>query len=62
LFLAAISMLNACFSVAALLMQDRLMRETRWRDLLRLVLVSPPFHSSEAAGEKASHRTTGWGG
>jgi biofilm PGA synthesis N-glycosyltransferase PgaC len=41
LFLAAISMLNACFSVAALLMQDRLMREVGLRDLLRLVLVSP---------------------
>jgi biofilm PGA synthesis N-glycosyltransferase PgaC len=41
LLLAAISMLNACFSVSALLLQDRLMREVQWRDLLHLVLISP---------------------
>jgi len=41
LFLAAISMLNACFSVSALLLQDRMMREVQWRDLLHLVLISP---------------------
>jgi len=41
LFLAAISMLNASFSVSALLLQDRLMREVHWRDLLHLVLISP---------------------
>jgi poly-beta-1,6-N-acetyl-D-glucosamine synthase len=40
-FVAAISMLNACFTVAALLIQDRMMREVRWRDLLHLVLISP---------------------
>ena len=40
-FVAAISLLNACFTVAALVVQDRLMREMEWRDLLRLVLVSP---------------------
>jgi cellulose synthase/poly-beta-1,6-N-acetylglucosamine synthase-like glycosyltransferase len=40
-FVGAISLLNACFTVAALLVQDRLMREMEWRDLLRLVLVSP---------------------
>ena len=40
-FLAAISMLNACFSVSALLLQDRLMREVHWRDLLHLSLISP---------------------
>jgi biofilm PGA synthesis N-glycosyltransferase PgaC len=38
---ATISLLNACFTVAALVVQDRLMREMEWRDLLRLVLVSP---------------------
>ena len=40
-FVGAISLVNACFTVAALLVQDRLMREMAWRDLLRLVLVSP---------------------
>jgi cellulose synthase/poly-beta-1,6-N-acetylglucosamine synthase-like glycosyltransferase len=40
-FVVAISMLNACFTVAALLIQDRLMREVRWRDLLHLILISP---------------------
>ena len=40
-FVATISLLNACFTVAALVGQDRLMREMEWRDLLRLVLVSP---------------------
>jgi cellulose synthase/poly-beta-1,6-N-acetylglucosamine synthase-like glycosyltransferase len=40
-FVGAISLLNACFTVAALVGQDRLMREMEWRDLLRLVLVSP---------------------
>jgi biofilm PGA synthesis N-glycosyltransferase PgaC len=40
-FVATISLLNACFTVAALVVQDRLMREMEWRDLLRLVLVSP---------------------
>ena len=40
-FVGAISMLNACFTVAALVIQDRMMREVRWRDLLYLVLISP---------------------
>ena len=40
-FVGTISVLNACFTVAALVVQDRLMREMEWRDLLRLVLVSP---------------------
>ena len=40
-FVGVISMLNACFTVAALVAQDRLMREMEWGDLLRLVLVSP---------------------
>ena len=40
-FVGTISALNACFTVAALVVQDRLMREMEWRDLLRLVLVSP---------------------
>ena len=40
-FVAAISLLNASFTIAALVVQDRLMREMEWRDLLRLVLVSP---------------------
>ena len=40
-FLGGISMLNASFTVAALLIQDRMMREVRWRDLLHLVLISP---------------------
>jgi poly-beta-1,6-N-acetyl-D-glucosamine synthase len=40
-FLVAISILNACFTVAALLIQDRMMREVRWADLLHLVLISP---------------------
>ena len=40
-FVGAISLVNACFTVAALLVQDRLMREMGWRDLLRLVVVSP---------------------
>jgi cellulose synthase/poly-beta-1,6-N-acetylglucosamine synthase-like glycosyltransferase len=40
-FVGAISLLNACFTVAALVGQDRLMREMEWRDLLRLVVVSP---------------------
>ncbi len=39
--LLGISMLNASFTVAALLIQDRMMREVRWRDLLHLVLISP---------------------
>jgi cellulose synthase/poly-beta-1,6-N-acetylglucosamine synthase-like glycosyltransferase len=37
----AIAVLNATFTVAALLIQDRMMREVRWRDLLHLVLISP---------------------
>lgn len=41
LFLVAISMLNAGFTVAALFVQDRMMRELQWRDLLHLVLISP---------------------
>ena len=41
LFLVSISLLNACFSVAALLLQDRLMREVNWRDLAHLALISP---------------------
>ena len=40
-FVGAISLCNACFTLAALVVQDRLMREMEWRDLLRLVLVSP---------------------
>jgi cellulose synthase/poly-beta-1,6-N-acetylglucosamine synthase-like glycosyltransferase len=40
-FLVAISMLNAGFTVAALLIQDLMMREVRWRDLLHLALISP---------------------
>ena len=40
-FVATISLLNASFTVAALVAQDRLMREMEWADLLRLVLVSP---------------------
>jgi cellulose synthase/poly-beta-1,6-N-acetylglucosamine synthase-like glycosyltransferase len=40
-FVAAISVLNASFSVAALFVQDRMMREVRWRDLLHLTLISP---------------------
>jgi cellulose synthase/poly-beta-1,6-N-acetylglucosamine synthase-like glycosyltransferase len=40
-FVGTISLLNASFTVAALVVQDRLMREMEWRDLLRLVLVSP---------------------
>jgi hypothetical protein len=34
-------MMNACFTVAALLVQDVMMREVRWRDLLHLALISP---------------------
>ena len=41
LFLFGISMLNGCYTVAALLIQDRMMREVRWRDLLHLTLISP---------------------
>jgi cellulose synthase/poly-beta-1,6-N-acetylglucosamine synthase-like glycosyltransferase len=40
-FLSAMAMVNASFTVAALLVQDRMMREVRWRDLLHLVLLSP---------------------
>lgn len=40
-FVATISLTNACFTVAALVVQDRLMREMEWSDLLRLVVVSP---------------------
>jgi poly-beta-1,6-N-acetyl-D-glucosamine synthase len=37
----AVSVLNASFTIAGLVIQDRLMREVRWSDLLRLVLISP---------------------
>ena len=40
-FLAALSMLNASFTVAALVIQDRMTREVHWRDLVHLVLISP---------------------
>jgi biofilm PGA synthesis N-glycosyltransferase PgaC len=40
-FVGAVSVLNASFTIAGLVIQDRLMREVRWSDLLRLVLISP---------------------
>ena len=40
-FLAALSMLNASFTIAALVIQDRMSREVHWRDLVHLVLISP---------------------